>query len=28
MGDNPRDSVVDAHCRSWDHPNLFLAPPA
>lgn len=25
MGDNPHDSVVDAHCRSWDHPNLFLS---
>ncbi|WP_233424152.1 GMC oxidoreductase [Pluralibacter gergoviae] len=25
MGDSPKDSVVDAHCRSWDHPNLFLA---
>lgn len=25
MGDDPRDSVVDAHCRSWDHANLFIA---
>lgn len=24
MGDNPRDSVVDKHQRSWDHRNLFL----
>ncbi|QHI95060.1 FAD-binding protein [Aristophania vespae] len=25
MGDNPRDSVVDKDCRTWDHSNLFLA---
>ncbi|MCG7368657.1 GMC oxidoreductase [Pantoea sp. ACRSH] len=25
MGDDSRDSVVDAHCRSWDHANLFIA---
>ena len=24
MGDDPRSSVVDRHCRSHDHPNLFL----
>lgn len=24
MGDDPQASVVDAHCRSWDHPNLFV----
>ena len=24
MGDNPRDSVVDPHQRSWDHRNLYL----
>ncbi|MFN3323723.1 MAG: GMC family oxidoreductase [Bryobacteraceae bacterium] len=24
MGDNPRDSVVDANLRTHDHPNLFL----
>ncbi|MBV4366636.1 GMC family oxidoreductase [Erwinia sp. BNK-24-b] len=25
MGDNPRDSVVNRHCQSHDHPNLFIA---
>lgn len=25
MGDNPQNSVVNHECRSWDHPNLFLA---
>ncbi|SLN52157.1 GMC family oxidoreductase [Roseisalinus antarcticus] len=25
MGTNPASSVVDAHQRSWDHANLFLA---
>lgn len=25
MGTNPRDSVVDANQRSWDHDNLYLA---
>jgi choline dehydrogenase-like flavoprotein len=25
MGADPRDSVVDADCRSHDHPNLFMA---
>jgi choline dehydrogenase-like flavoprotein len=25
MGDDPKDSVVDAHCRSHDHENLFMA---
>ncbi len=25
MGADPRDSVVDAACRSHDHPNLFIA---
>ncbi|ATA21642.1 choline dehydrogenase-like flavoprotein [Gibbsiella quercinecans] len=25
MGSNPADSVVDADCRTHDHPNLFLA---
>jgi choline dehydrogenase-like flavoprotein len=25
MGGDPRDSVVDAHCRSHDHENLFIA---
>lgn len=25
MGDDPRDSVVDADCRCHDHPNLFVA---
>lgn len=25
MGDDPRDSVVDKHLRSHDHPNLFIA---
>lgn len=24
MGDNPKDSVVDKDCRSWDHDNLFV----
>jgi len=24
MGENPRDSVVDADCRSWDIPNLWI----
>jgi choline dehydrogenase-like flavoprotein len=24
MGDNPRDSVVDADCRCWDIPNLWI----
>ena len=24
MGNSPADSVVDKHCRSHDHPNLFL----
>ncbi|QDU42867.1 Fructose dehydrogenase large subunit [Symmachiella dynata] len=24
MGNSPRDSVVDADQRTWDHPNLFL----
>ena len=24
MGDDPGSSVVDRHCRSHDHPNLFL----
>jgi choline dehydrogenase-like flavoprotein len=24
MGDNPRDSVVDGDCRSWDIPNLWI----
>jgi len=24
MGDNPRSSVVDADCRSWDIPNLWI----
>ncbi|HEY2708510.1 MAG TPA: GMC family oxidoreductase [Caulobacteraceae bacterium] len=24
MGDNARDSVVDADCRSWDIPNLWV----
>jgi choline dehydrogenase-like flavoprotein len=24
MGSNPRDSVVDQHCRSWDVPNLWI----
>lgn len=23
MGDSAKDSVVDKHCRSWDHDNLF-----
>lgn len=25
MGDDPKDSVVDADCRTYDHPNLFIA---
>jgi choline dehydrogenase-like flavoprotein len=25
MGADPADSVVDGDCRSFDHPNLFLA---
>ena len=25
MGNDPRTSVVDAECRSHDHPNLFIA---
>ncbi|MET3132020.1 choline dehydrogenase-like flavoprotein [Oxalobacteraceae bacterium GrIS 1.11] len=25
MGADPRDSVVDAHCRAHDHENLFIA---
>ena len=25
MGDDPRDSVVDANCRTHDHDNLFVA---
>lgn len=25
MGTDPRNSVVDAHCRSHDHDNLFIA---
>lgn len=25
MGENPKDSVVDKNCRSFDHDNLFLA---
>ncbi|WP_449428437.1 GMC oxidoreductase [Rhodanobacter umsongensis] len=24
-GTDPRDSVVDADCRSFDHQNLFIA---
>jgi choline dehydrogenase-like flavoprotein len=24
MGTDPSSSVVDRHCRSWDHPNLFI----
>jgi choline dehydrogenase-like flavoprotein len=24
MGDNPRDSVVNGDCRSWDMPNLWI----
>ncbi|GAA6179197.1 GMC family oxidoreductase [Shimia sp. NS0008-38b] len=24
MGHNPAESVVDSHCRSHDHPNLFI----
>lgn len=25
MGDDPRNSVVDANCRTHDHPNLYVA---
>lgn len=25
MGDKPKNSVVNHECRTWDHPNLFLA---
>lgn len=25
MGDDPKTSVVNGECRSWDHPNLFMA---
>ncbi|MFP7571098.1 GMC oxidoreductase [Marivita sp. S2033] len=25
LGDDPALSVVDPDCRSWDHPNLFIA---
>jgi len=25
MGDDPETSVLDPDCRSWDHPNLFVA---
>jgi choline dehydrogenase-like flavoprotein len=25
MGADARDSVVDGNCRTYDHPNLFLA---
>lgn len=25
MGDNPKDSVLNAHCQSWDCKNLFVA---
>ena len=25
MGSDPKDSVVDGNCRTYDHPNLFLA---
>ncbi|XUW92954.1 GMC family oxidoreductase [Burkholderia sp. M6-3] len=25
MGSDPRDSVVDKHCRTLDHPNLFIS---
>jgi choline dehydrogenase-like flavoprotein len=24
MGTSPTESVVDANCRTWDHPNLFI----
>jgi len=24
MGDNPRDSVVDQYCHSWDVATLFI----
>ena len=25
MGDNPKDSVLNAHCQAWDCKNLFVA---
>ncbi|MEI4488828.1 GMC oxidoreductase [Frigidibacter sp. MR17.14] len=25
MGDDPKTSVVNGECRTWDHDNLFLA---
>lgn len=25
MGDQPHNSVVNHECRTWDHPNLFMA---
>ncbi len=25
MGTDPKDSVVDGHCRTHDHPNLFIS---
>jgi choline dehydrogenase-like flavoprotein len=25
MGSDPRDSVVDKDCRTFDHPNLFIS---
>jgi choline dehydrogenase-like flavoprotein len=25
MGNEPRQSVVDPHCRSQEHPNLYIA---
>jgi choline dehydrogenase-like flavoprotein len=25
MGDDPANSVLNPDCRSWDHPNLFVA---
>jgi choline dehydrogenase-like flavoprotein len=24
MGNDPKKSVVDRHCRAHDHPNLFI----
>jgi choline dehydrogenase-like flavoprotein len=24
FGTDPAASVLDTHCRSWDHPNLFV----
>ena len=24
LGDDPKTSVVDPNCRSWDHPNLYV----